>query len=137
MKCCAVIDTIVIDALVDGKFTPLFHEDILAEYEEVLHRDKFPFYETQIRIVINAIKKYGVEVFPQKTDEIFIDMDNLIFYEAALQKREDDAYLVTGNMRHYPVRDFIVTPADIVRYEEAISAEYNHRYGFSDCKKPF
>ena len=130
MKCCAVIDTnvivsglltkdkaaptaIVLDALIDGKFTPLYHEDILAEYEEVLHRDKFPFYENQIRTVVNAIKRYGEEVFPQEAGEVFIDMDDLIFYEVAMQKREDSAYLVTGNMKHYPVRDFIITPAEM------------------------
>jgi hypothetical protein len=31
-----------------------------------------------------------------------------------MEKREDNAYLVTGNMKHYPVRDFIVTPAEMV-----------------------
>ena len=130
MKCCAVVDTnvivsgllakdrsastaVVLDALIDGRLTPLYHEDILAEYEEVLHRDKFPFYEEQIRTVINAIKKYGIEVFPQPTGEIFVDQDDIIFYEVVMEKRDDDAYLVTGNLKHYPVRDFIVTPAEM------------------------
>jgi len=27
----------------DGKIVPLYHEDILAEYDEVLHRSKFHF----------------------------------------------------------------------------------------------
>ena len=44
----------------------------------------------------------------------FSDMDDLIFYEVAMEKREDDSYLVTGNQKHYPVRDFIVTPAEIM-----------------------
>ncbi len=29
-------------------------------------------------------------------------------------KRDDNAYLVTGNQKHYPVRDFIVTPAEMI-----------------------
>ena len=37
------------------------------------------------------------EVLPQPTDEILIDMDDLIFYEADMEKRDDDAYLVTGS----------------------------------------
>lgn len=28
-----------------------------------------------------------------------------------MEKRDDDAYLVTGNQKHYLIRDFIVTPA--------------------------
>lgn len=54
----------------DDKIVSLCHEDILAEYDEVL---------------------------PQPTDEILIDMDDLIFYEADMEKRDDDAYLVTGS----------------------------------------
>ena len=64
--------------------------------------------------VLELIVKYGVEVFPKPTGEIIIDMDDLIFYEVAMEKREDDSYLVTGNQKHYPVRDYIVTPAEIM-----------------------
>ncbi len=53
-------------------------------------------------------------MFPQPTGAVPIDMDDLIFYEIAMEKREDNAYLVTGNQKHYPLRDFIVTPAEMV-----------------------
>ena len=96
----------VIEAMFDGKIIPLYHEDILAEYDEVLHRNKFHFKEETIKRIINAVKQYGVEVFPQPTGEILIDMDDLIFYEIAMEKRDDDAYLVTGNQKHYPISDF-------------------------------
>lgn len=131
MKCCAVVDTNVIvsallskkedaatvqvfRAMLRGRFTPLYHEDILDEYEEVLHRPKFHLSEDVIRTVISAVKRYGIEVFPQPTGEILIDMDDLVFYEVAMEKRDDGAYLVTGNQKHYPVRDFIVTPAEMM-----------------------
>jgi putative PIN family toxin of toxin-antitoxin system len=131
MKCCAVIDTNVIvsallsknddaatvqvfRAMLEGKFTPLYHEEILAEYEEVLRRPKFHLSENVIYIVISAVKRYGIEVFPQPTGEILIDMDDLVFYEVAMEKRADSAYLVTGNQKHYPVKDFIVTPVEMV-----------------------
>ncbi len=39
----------------------------------------------------------------------------MIFYEAAIEKRNDNAYLVTGNQKHYPIRDFIVTPAEMMK----------------------
>ena len=108
----------VLEAMFDGKIVPLYHQDILAEYEEVLHRSRFHFKEEAIRLVINAVKQYGVEIFPQSTGEILVDMDDLIFYEVAMEKRDDDAYLVTGNQKHYPVRDFIVTPAEMIEIIE-------------------
>ena len=44
-----------------------------------------------------------------------VDMDDLVFYEVAMEKHDDDAFLVTGNLKHYPVKDFIVTPAEMLR----------------------
>lgn len=38
----------VLEAMMDGKIVPLYHEDILAEYEEVLRRNKFHFKEVQL-----------------------------------------------------------------------------------------
>ena len=108
----------VLEAMFDGKIVPLYHNDILAEYDEVLHRSKFHLKEETIQLVINAIKQYGIEVFPQPTGEILVDMDDLVFYEVAMEKRNDDAYLVTGNQKHYPVRDFIVTPAEMMEIIE-------------------
>ena len=80
--------------------------------------------ETTIQTVIEAIRQYGVEVFPQPTGAILIDMDDLIFYEVAMEKRDDDAYLVTGNQKHYPLRNFIVTPAEMM----AIIEKKNNNY---------
>ena len=108
----------VLEAMFDGKIVPLYHEDILEEYNEVLHRSKFHFKEETIQLVISAVKQYGVEVFPQPTGEILVDMDDLVFYEVAMEKKDDDAYLVTGNQKHYPVRDFIVTPAEMMEIIE-------------------
>lgn len=131
MKVCAVLDTNVVlsalitkneaaatvkvlDAVFSGVVTPLYHPDILREYDEVFHRDKFHLSEVEIQAVLSYIRRFGIEVFPQPTGEILIDADDLVFYEVALEKREENAYLVTGNQRHYPVRDFIVTPAELV-----------------------
>lgn len=131
MKYCAVVDTNVIvsallskkddaatvqvlRAMLNGRFVPLYHKDILTEYEEVLRRPKFHFTDDVIETIVLAVKRYGIEVFPQPTGEILIDMDDLIFYEVAMEKRAESAYLVTGNQKHYPVRSFIVTPAEMM-----------------------
>ncbi len=104
----------VMDAIRDGLITPLYHKDMITEYIDVLNRPKFNFSKEKIVNTINKIIKYGVEVFPKPTGEILIDMDDLIFYEVAMEKRDDDAHLVTGNLKHYPIRDYIVTPAEMI-----------------------
>ncbi len=54
-------------------------------------------------MVLAAVRQYGVEVFPQPTGEVLIDMDDLVFYEVAMEKRDDDA---------------IVTPAEMIKIME-------------------
>ena len=39
----------------------------------------------------------------------FTDMKDLPLYEVVLEKQDDYAYLVTGNMKHFPKKPFIVT----------------------------
>ena len=131
MRCYAVVDTNVIvsaliaknpdspprqvfRAMLSGDIIPLYHSDILDEYEEVLGRKKFHLKKETIQTVLEAIRHFGVEVMPRPTGESLIDMDDLVFYEVAMEKCDDDAYLVTGNQKHYPVRDFIVTPAEML-----------------------
>lgn len=46
----------VLDAVFEGKIIPLYHMDILVEYDEVLHREKFHLQENIIRTVLNAIR---------------------------------------------------------------------------------
>ncbi len=53
----------VLEAMFDGKIIPLYHEAIIAKYEEVLHRSKFHFKEETIRVVINAVKQYAWKCF--------------------------------------------------------------------------
>ena len=104
----------VLEAIADGRITPLYHKDMLVEYAEVLGRKKFKLNQDMVSVLIRMIIKYGVEIFPKPTGEILIDMDDLIFYEVAMEKRDEDSYLVTGNKKHYPVRDFIVTPTEMI-----------------------
>lgn len=119
----------VMKAISEGILIPLYNEEIMAEYAEVLHRPKFPFTEKRIRPVLASIRAFGLAVDPSPTDEILPDMDDLVFYEVVMEKREDDAYLVTGNLRHFPTRSFIVTPAEMMALieSEADRTEQNRR----------
>ncbi len=108
----------VIDAVASQRVIPLYNEEILAEYNDVLHRKKFKFSEERIHALISLIKKFGKSVSASSTGEILPDMDDLVFYEVVMEKRDDDAYLITGNTKHFPVRNFIVTPSEMIQILE-------------------
>ena len=95
----------VVDAISSGEIVPLYNEEILDEYNDVLHRKKFAFSDDKIRRILNMIRQFGLSVNPSPTGEILVDMDDLVFYEVVMEKRDDDAYLITGNLRHFPERD--------------------------------
>ena len=41
----------VLQAIFDGRIVPLYHNEILTEYDEVLHREKFHFKEKPIQMI--------------------------------------------------------------------------------------
>lgn len=113
--------SIIIRKIIDGVITPLYNEDILAEYEEALNRDKFPFRKADIDWLISAFLDYGISLGRTAiSDEIFIDKDDIVFYEVALSK--EDSFLVTGNIRHFPKKPFIVTPAEMLTIIDEMEA---------------
>lgn len=76
--------------------------------------EKFHFSNENIETLILFIQQLGIEVFPRSTGEILIDMDDLIFYEVAVEMQMKNAFLVTGNLKHYPSEHFIITPAQMI-----------------------
>ena len=62
-----------------------------------------------IDYLLSAIEKYGILVSPLPSGIVLPDMKDLPFYEVVLEKRDDGAYLVTGNINHFPKEPFVVT----------------------------
>ena len=102
-----------IGAVFSGVITPLFNQEILEEYREVLSREKFPFNKSQIDQIISAFQDFGIDVSRTiVTDEPFPDPDDAVFYEVKMSV--DKSFLVTGNIRHFPKKPFVVTPSEMV-----------------------
>ena len=98
----------IIKAIAEGIFTPVYSDDILSEYEEVLGRGHFNLAPAAISILIQRIKEIGEAVSPIDSEEDFPDPDDKVFFCTALA---GDAKLVTGNIKHYPPAELVVTPA--------------------------
>ena len=65
-------------------------------------------------MLVAAIEKYGVSVEPSQTGIALPDPKDVPFYEVVMEKRDDGAYLVTGNIKHFPVEPFIVTARELI-----------------------
>ncbi|MBQ6101710.1 MAG: putative toxin-antitoxin system toxin component, PIN family [Bacteroidales bacterium] len=105
--------TMVLREVFKGRIILVYNEEILDEYKEVLSREKFHIHQALIETVVNHIKNTGLELERTKSWEgVFPDPKDVVFYEVTLSK--DDAYLVTGNIKHFPKKPFVVTPAEMV-----------------------
>lgn len=130
MKYYAVIDTNVLvsamlhwesvpgsvtEETLTGRIIPLLNDEIIAEYRDVLNRPKFRFPADAVEVVINELIKRGIFLNGETVDEIIPDPKDAVFYQVVMEARKSDpAYLVTGNLKHFPVKSFIVTPREML-----------------------
>lgn len=130
MKYFAVIDTnvlvsslikvdsiprIIINLVKDGTIVPIINGEILKEYYDVLFRKKFLFDLVVVNEMLSEIKKRVLLVDKIETNESFIDGDDKVFYQVLMSARQTlDVYLITGNKKHFPEREFIVSPREML-----------------------
>ena len=131
MNCLAVIDTIVlvsallskqadaatvqvVKAALSGEVVPIYNDGIMQEYEEVLLRPRFGLSDHAVARLLNALRQVGREACPVHADESLKDEDDRMFYESALSLQTQNAFLVTGNLKHCPPREFVVSPRQLL-----------------------
>lgn len=102
---------LLLNCVLDGDVVLLYNDEILQEYTEVLHRDRFEFSEERIEAVMSMVST-GMKLDRTPSGETFPDADDAVFYEVALSK--EGSYLVTGNQRHFPKTPIVVTPAEML-----------------------
>ena len=130
-KVFAVIDTnVIVSALISknpesspllvlahvysGTITPVFNAEIIQEYRNVLSRKKFHLNPLDFEDALLVIQDYGLNVERTEVkDEVFPDPNDIVFYEVKMSK--EDAYLVAGNIKHFPKKPFVVTPREMVK----------------------
>jgi putative PIN family toxin of toxin-antitoxin system len=73
---------------------------VYAEYEEVISRPRFHRTAEVISGALRAVRENSLWVRPTETVRACSDPDDDIFLECA--QAAEAAYLVTGNLRHFP-----------------------------------
>ena len=109
----------VLEAVLKGDIVPLYHEDIIAEYDEVLHRAKFKLPDEIIVRLLNDIVSNGFEVKNViEVKEEMPDTKDIVFYAVTLSASDKESVLVTGNGKHFPSKPLILTPLELVQILE-------------------
>ncbi len=130
MKYYAVIDTnVLVSAMLKwnsvpgnvmelvyiGTIVPLLDPLIVKEYKDVLKRPKFHLTQKIINDTIEEIERLGIYIDSDETDVEFPDPSDRIFYEVVMESRKtENAYLITGNIKHFPNKSFVVTPREMM-----------------------
>lgn len=105
----------VLELAFTGTIIPIFNESIVKEYREVLSRPKFHLTSDIVDGVVGELVKLGICVDADKLDVELPDPKDRVFYEVVMEERKmEDAYLVTGNIKHFPTKPFIVTPREML-----------------------
>ena len=94
---------------------------VYAEYEDVISRRRFQFDEKTIAALLSAVRNHTLWVKPTGKVRVCSDPDDNIFLECAETAFAN--YLVTGNLKHFPISweaTDIVTPRQLI---EVIRAE--------------
>ena len=100
----------ILQKVISGELQLCHNYQILKEYREVLMRPKFKFSEWQVNFLLETIEKDGISVIPTTLPDIkFVDESDRIFYEVA---KFCNTPLVTGNLKHFPDDDCIMTVSD-------------------------
>ena len=104
---------LTLEAFLRKEVTPLYNQEVLEEYRDVLSREKFHFPKDLTDKLIKQIQVDGIAVDPVSSNEVFSDLDDAKFYEVALSK--EGSFLVTGNAKHFPKSPIVVSPAEFLK----------------------
>ena len=106
----------VVQLCLNGLIVPVYNETIRNEYSKVLHRNKFNFDGEDISSLLSNLLSKGIQVSCKPQDWSLPDTSDAVFFEVVMEHRktEEQSYLVTGNLRHFPIKPFVVTPREML-----------------------
>lgn len=115
----------VLLSVFNGKTIPLLNPEILTEYREVLARKKFKFPVETVDVVLKrlAVSCLNVSASSENYPEVSDPKDRCFYAVTMTGIETEDALLVTGNIRHFPLKPYVVTPAQFV---EILQKENSH-----------
>ena len=110
----------VLELVFNKNINCYYTDDILSEYKDVLNRDKFNFDKGMVNEFLeefintsNRINLKNIDKIDSKINEV-IDKKDIPFYKIVTCDKIKDCYLITGNKKHFPTNDHILTPSEFL-----------------------
>jgi putative PIN family toxin of toxin-antitoxin system len=101
----------IVGLILSGKIIPYFDHRIMAEYRTVLRRPKLSFPDNDVDILLAEIEHYGLSVVVKHSFIPMADETDRKFFDVA---KAYEAFLITGNGKHYPEDPLVMTPAEFI-----------------------
>lgn len=105
----------VMELAFSGMIVPLLNGHIMKEYRDVLSRPKFHLTDEIVQNILDEIGQRGIFMDAAEIDTALPDPKDIVFYAVVMEGRKtEDAFLVTGNIRHFPEKPYVVTPRQMM-----------------------
>ncbi|MCL2159990.1 MAG: putative toxin-antitoxin system toxin component, PIN family [Oscillospiraceae bacterium] len=88
-----------------------YSREIMDEYMEVLSRPRLNIIAEKQQYLLDGIKMIGGLHTPKVSDIPLPDETDRVFYDLA---KEVGAIIITGNRKHYPDEEFVMTPSEFL-----------------------
>jgi putative PIN family toxin of toxin-antitoxin system len=98
----------IINLILTDRIVPCFDQHILNEYHIVLSRPRLAFPAGQVNELLSEITDRGFSVTIIPSSIVLPDESDRKFFDTA---KYCEAYLKTGNIKHYPKDPLVLTPA--------------------------
>lgn len=102
----------ILSLVFSGIIQPLVCDEILEEYEQILHLPVLRIPEDLAADILAKFKSDGINPGRTPSPEKHPDPTDQIFYEISLSV--EDAYMVTNNKKHFPQKPRVVTPSEML-----------------------
>lgn len=99
----------LLDMALSAKFDLCVSEDLISEYEEVLSRPKFNLDSRTVEVIITLIRVRSKMFFSNPQPLESTDPKDQCILDLAVTA---DAYLVTGNIKHFMSYPKAIKPSD-------------------------
>ena len=102
----------ILSLVVSGIIQPLVCDEILEEYECILKLPILAIPEDISVAIISKFREDGLNPGRTPSSEEHPDPTDQVFYEICLSV--EDAYMVTNNKKHFPLKPRVVTPTEML-----------------------
>jgi putative PIN family toxin of toxin-antitoxin system len=101
----------ILDMFFNDEIQAYYSDNILAEYKDVLSRPALYIKPEKAKRFFEVLRDTGTSIEPTVSNIPLPDEDDRVFYDTA---RQSDAILITGNIKHYPAENHIMTPREFI-----------------------